>query len=181
MNEETQMTVGLLTGASSTSRCSTWQKIPWSKVTAHVFRLQVRIAKAEREGRPSKVKALQRLLTTSFYGRCLAVKRVTSNKGRNTPGVDGVTLNTPNQKIEMINELKRRGYTPLPSRRIYIPKKIRETEAAFNSSYKRSMHASHMASGFSPNSRRKSRPKCIWIQTETVDPRCHRRLLYCFI
>ena len=117
------MTVSLLTGASSTSRCNTWQEIPWPKATAHVFRLQVRIAKAEREGRPSKVKALQRLLTTSFYGRCLAVKRVTSNKGRNTPGVDGVTLNTPNQKMKMINELKRRGYTPLPSRRIHIPKK----------------------------------------------------------
>jgi len=48
----------------------------------------MRIAKADREGRRGKVKALQRLLTTSFYAKCLAVKRVTKNTGSKTPGVD---------------------------------------------------------------------------------------------
>jgi len=123
MNEETQMTADYSAGASSTTRCSTWQTIPWSKATAHVLRLQMRIAKAEREGRPSRVNALQRLLTTSFYSRCLAIKRVTSNKGSKTPGVDGVTLKTPNQKMQTVNTLKRRGYTPSPLRRIHILKK----------------------------------------------------------
>ena len=33
-------------------------------------------------GRTGKVKSLQWLLTHSFYGRALAVKRVTSNKGK---------------------------------------------------------------------------------------------------
>ncbi|MBA2651481.1 MAG: group II intron reverse transcriptase/maturase [Tatlockia sp.] len=94
-----------------------------SKAKALVLRLQIRIAKAEREGRPGKVKALQRLLTTSFYGRYLAVKRVTSSKGKNTLGVDGVILRTPGQKFKAVNELKRMGYTPSPLRRIHIPKK----------------------------------------------------------
>ena len=117
------MTTEKPVGASSTKRCDNWNSIPWFKAKAQVIRLQMRIAKAEREGRPGKVKALQRLLTTSFYGRCLAIKRVTSSKGKNTPGVDGVVIRTPNQKIKAANELKKMGYKPSPLRRIYIPKK----------------------------------------------------------
>jgi RNA-directed DNA polymerase len=116
------MTTSNTVGASST-KPSTWHSIHWSKAKAHVFRLQTRIAKAEREGRRGKVKALQRLLTNSFYGRCTAIKRVTSSTGGRTPGVDGVVLRTPNQKMNAIFELKIRGYKPLPLRRIYIPKK----------------------------------------------------------
>ncbi len=73
------MTTSNLAGASSTKRPHDWNAIPWSKAKAQVLRLQMRIAKAEREGRRGKVNALQRLLTTSFYGKCLAVKRVTSS------------------------------------------------------------------------------------------------------
>lgn len=83
----------------------------------------MRIAKAEREGRGGKVKALQRLLTTSFYGKCTAIKRVTSSSGSKTPGVDGVVLKTPADKMNAVFDLKSRGYKPLPLRRIYIPKK----------------------------------------------------------
>jgi RNA-directed DNA polymerase len=58
------------------------------------------------------VKALQWLLTHSFSGRALAVKRVTENKGRNTPGVDKVTWKTPVAKANAIASLKRRGIRP---------------------------------------------------------------------
>lgn len=51
MNEETQMTVTPVAGASSAKRCNNWLAIPWPKAKAQVFRLQTRIAKAEREGR----------------------------------------------------------------------------------------------------------------------------------
>src|SRR5687768_4396708 len=107
MNEETQMTVDLSAGASSTQHPSHWRALPWPKIKKHVFQLQVRIAKAEREGRKGKVKALQRLLTSSFYAKCLAVKRVTSNKGNKTPGVDGVIFRTSRQKINAVFDLKR--------------------------------------------------------------------------
>jgi len=123
MNEETQMTAEQSAGASSTKHPSNWQELPWSKISAHVFRLQVRIAKAEREGRKGRVQALQRLLTSSFYAKCLAVKRVTSNKGSKTPGVDGVVLRTCRQKMNVVFDLKRRDYNPSPLRRIHIPKK----------------------------------------------------------
>ena len=100
-----------------------WQSIDWEKAHRTVRRLQVRIAKATQEGRWGKVKALQRLLTHSFSGKVLAVKRVTENKGRRTPGVDGETWNTPEKKAKAIQMLQTRGYCPQPLKRTYIPKK----------------------------------------------------------
>ena len=87
----------------------------------------MRIAKAVKEAKPGKVKALQWLVTHSFYAKLLAVKRVTSNKGRKTPGVDGVVWKGARAKMKAARSLKRRGYKPLPLRRIYIPKKIKGT------------------------------------------------------
>ena len=65
---------------------------------------------------------MQRLLTCSFYGKALAVKRVTENKGKRTSGVDQVLWSTPESKLKAIGSLQRRGYRPLPLRRVYIPK-----------------------------------------------------------
>jgi RNA-directed DNA polymerase len=79
--------------------------------------------KATQEGRHNKVKALQWLLTHSFSGKALAVKRATENKGKNTPGVDKVVWKTPEAKTNAIESMKRRGYSPLPLRRVLIPKK----------------------------------------------------------
>lgn len=56
-----------------------------------VRQLQVRIVKAQEEGRYNKVKTLQYLLTRSQSARILAVERVASNDGKKTPGVDGET------------------------------------------------------------------------------------------
>ncbi|KTD60483.1 reverse transcriptase [Legionella santicrucis] len=117
------MTVKQFAGASPAACHQSWQELPWSRINTHVFRLQMRIAKAEREGRLGKVKALQRLLTSSFYGKCLAVKRVTSNVGAKTAGVDGITWRTPESKMQAVNSLSRKAYKPLPLRRVYIPKK----------------------------------------------------------
>jgi len=78
--------------------------------------------KATREGRWGKVKALQRLLTHSFSGKALAVKRVTENQGKRTAGVDHVLWRTAAAKLEAIRSLRSRGYRPLPLRRVYIPK-----------------------------------------------------------
>ncbi len=122
LNEEKQMTANRLPGASST-KVKSWNAINWQTVKTHVRRLQLRIAKAVRERRFGKVKSLQWLLTHSFYAKLLAVKRITENSGKNTPGVDNVLWKTPLKKIRAVLSLKRRGYSPLPLRRIYIPKK----------------------------------------------------------
>jgi RNA-directed DNA polymerase len=99
-----------------------WHAIDWHKANQNVRRLQARIVKATQEGRWDKVKALQRLLTHSFSGKVLAVRRVTENQGKNTPGVDGEIWNTPTKKAKAALSLRQRGYRPFPLRRIYIPK-----------------------------------------------------------
>jgi len=100
-----------------------WEEIEWQKARAYVKKLQMRIVKAQKEGHYSKVKSLQWLLTHSFYAKALAVKRVTSNSGKRTSGVDHELWLTPQAKFNAISKLNRRGYRPQPLRRHYIPKK----------------------------------------------------------
>src|SRR5881227_995149 len=99
-----------------------WHAIDWHKVNHNVRRLQARIVKATQEGKWGKVKALQHLLTHSFSGKALAVRRVTENQGKNTPGVDQDIWDTPEKKAQAVHTLKQRGYHPHPLRRVYIPK-----------------------------------------------------------
>ena len=112
---------------ASSGEVRTWDQVDWPQCEHHVRRIQARIVKATREGRWHKVKALQWLLTHSFSGKALAVRRVTENQGRNTPGVDKITWKTPGAKTNAIVSLKRRGYSPLPLRRVLIPKKNGKT------------------------------------------------------
>src|ERR1035438_4991971 len=99
-----------------------WHGIDWATAHRTVRRLQMRIAKAVREKRWGKVKTLQWLLTRSFYGKAIAVKRVTENQGKKSPGVDGEIWDTPETKAKAVMSLRRRGYQPRPLRRVYIPK-----------------------------------------------------------
>jgi RNA-directed DNA polymerase len=108
-------------GASSGHKVN-WHGIDWAKAHRTVRRLQVRIAKATRERRWGRVKALQWLLTRSFSAKVVAVKRVTENQGKRTPGVDHETWRTPEAKAKAVMPLKRRGYKPQPLRRVFIPK-----------------------------------------------------------
>lgn len=109
-------------GAPST-RIIHWKAINWQIVEDQVRRLQLRIAKAIKLGRYAKAKALQWLLTHSFFAKLLAIKQVTQNSGKRTAGIDGIIWKTDRQKIKASNELRRKGYKAQPLRRIYIPKK----------------------------------------------------------
>jgi RNA-directed DNA polymerase len=107
---------------ASSAWVETWDQIDWDRCDRRVRRLQARIVQATRAGRWGKVKALQRLLTHSFSGKALAVKRVTGNQGKKTAGVDHALWGTPQAKLKAIGLLRPRGYQPLPLRRVYIPK-----------------------------------------------------------
>ena len=120
LDEERRKAAGRPAGASSNLA---WSAIDWSQVHRQVWRLQVRIAKAVREQKWGKVRALQRILTRSRAGRLWAVRRVTTNKGKRTPGIDGVVWRTSREKLAAVETLKRRGYRPQPLRRVYIPKR----------------------------------------------------------
>jgi RNA-directed DNA polymerase len=115
------MAVIPMTGAASGDEVD-WHQIDWASAHRTARRLQMRIAKAVREGRWGRVKALQWLLTHSRSGKAIAVKRVTENQGKKTPGVDGEIWDTPVKRARGMMSLTRRGYCPQPLRRVFIPK-----------------------------------------------------------
>jgi RNA-directed DNA polymerase len=109
-------------GASS-AKPRDWKSQPWDRLRQEVRRLQMRIAEAIKEKKYGRARSLQWILTHSHSAKMLAIQRVTTNKGRNTPGVDGKVWRSDRQKLAAIGLLRRRGYKPQPLRRIYIPKK----------------------------------------------------------
>src|SRR5256712_6207055 len=120
-HEAKQMTTAQAVGAVS-REAAEWYAIDWRAINRNVRRLQVRIVQATKASRWGRVRALQRLLTHSYSGKVLAVRRVTENNGKETPGVDQEIWDTPETKTQAIHALEQRGYQPQPLRRVYIPK-----------------------------------------------------------
>ncbi|MGH9914763.1 MAG: group II intron reverse transcriptase/maturase, partial [Pyrinomonadaceae bacterium] len=108
--------------AGASLRPVDWHSIHWKRANRNVRRLQRRIAKAKQQGKKRKVRALQIILTRSDGARCLAVRRITENSGKRTPGVDGQKLDTPEKKAQAVQHLNREDYQPQPLKRTYIPK-----------------------------------------------------------
>jgi len=115
------MTAAYTAGAAS-HHVADWHGIDWSQVSRTVRRLQARIVKATQAGRWGKVHALQHLLTHSFSAKALAVRRVTENQGKGTPGIDRVVWDRPEKKLTAIDTLTQHGYRAQPLRRVYIAK-----------------------------------------------------------
>ena len=65
----------------------------------------------------------QYLLTHSYYGKALAVRKVTTNKGKNTSGVDKELWSTPASKMRGVLTLTDKNYKAKPLRRVFIEKK----------------------------------------------------------
>ena len=91
-----------------------WHTILWRKVIQRVSRLQRRIAKAVKEGKWGKAKALMYLVSKSFYAKLLAVFRVTTNKGGNTPGVDNIVWLNAYKKLHAAQASKQEAMLPNP-------------------------------------------------------------------
>jgi RNA-directed DNA polymerase len=100
-----------------------WESINWKAVDKRINKLQTRITKATLRGNRNLVKKLQHLLTSSFYAKLSAVRRVTSNKGKRTPGIDNQRWQSPSAKYKAALGLKTKGYKAKPLKRIYIEKK----------------------------------------------------------
>ena len=77
-----------------------WNQIDWKKAEEQVNRLQIRIVKATLEQKWRLIKRLQYLITNSFYAKALTVRRVVTNSGKKTPGIDGVLWKADKEKME---------------------------------------------------------------------------------
>ena len=100
-----------------------WNAIDWRKAEDIVNRMQCRISKAQIKGDANLVKRLQYLLVNSFSAKALAVRRVTTAKGKHTSGTDGELWLTPKSKADAVRRLNAGRYRAKPLRRIYIPKR----------------------------------------------------------
>lgn len=111
---------------SSNKKRLNWQDIDWKQCKIHLQTLQNNLVIAYKNN-PYDVKTIkdiQSQILRSFSARALAVYKVTTNRGKNTAGIDGKLLRTSSQKMTAINSLKNfmKGYTPKPVKRVYIPK-----------------------------------------------------------
>lgn len=120
-----------------------WRNIDWEKAERHIRHLQSRISKAYTDGKTNLAKRLQYLLTNSFYAKALAVRRVSQkNKGKKTPGVDGVLWRSDSERMLAALSLNEGRYRSKPTRRIYIPKKNgKQRPLSIPTMYDRAMQA----------------------------------------
>src|SRR5579859_249507 len=110
--------------ANVTERRTDWNAIDWKSANRQVRNLRQRIFRASQEGNLKKVRSLQRLMLRSYSNTLLSVRRVTQiNKGKETAGVDKITVKTPTARGELVDELiSHQPWRATPTRRVYIPK-----------------------------------------------------------
>jgi len=104
-------------------RCD-WTAVNWRKVNRVVKNLRQRIFRAASEGDLKRVRSLQKMMLRSRSNVLQSVRRVTQqNKGRNTPGVDHVVVDTDRARGKMVDTLlNHQPWRVQPVRRVYIPK-----------------------------------------------------------
>lgn len=100
-----------------------WFDLPWQDCYRKVENLQNNILVAYQKGDMGKVKQLQHNLVHSYETRALAVRIVTTNKGKETPGVDKVAKLTPKEKAQLVIDLlNHRKVDSKPVRRVWLSK-----------------------------------------------------------
>jgi len=102
-----------------------WSQIDWRKIEKTVLRLQHRIFMAKVKGDVKGMESLQRLLASSRAAKLLAIRKVgQENRGRRTPGVDGVVSisDAHRERLSVLDE-----YT-----RHIIPRGVSSMSAAVN-------------------------------------------------
>ncbi len=98
-----------------------WSQVNWRKVNKSVKNLRQRIFLARKLGNFRKLRSLQNLLQKSYANLLLSVRRITqTNKGKATAGIDKEIVNTPNQRVILVNNWN--GGNTKPTKRVMIPK-----------------------------------------------------------
>ena len=98
-----------------------WSQINWRKINKLVRNLRQRIFRARKLGNFRKLQNLQKLMNRSYANLLLSVRRITqTNQGKATAGIDKEVVNTPEQRVILVNNWD--GGNLKPTRRVEIPK-----------------------------------------------------------
>lgn len=99
-----------------------FKSINWAQCAKELTQLQQNITVAYENGNLVEVTKWQEMLVRSFAARALAVRKVMTNPGGKTPGIDNVVWDDKTG-YEAIKELRDLGsYKASPVRRVFIPK-----------------------------------------------------------
>ena len=100
---------------------SDWNQVNWKKARKIVNNLRKRIFRARKLGQWKQLRRLQKLLLRSYANLLLAIRQITQqNHGKNTAGVDKEVINTPEKRVNLVNNWKE--MVASPTKRVYIPK-----------------------------------------------------------
>ena len=99
-----------------------WQDIRWKAIEKYVFNMQKKIYQASLNDKNMEVMRLQKILVRSKAAKLKAIRKVTQdNIGKKTPGVDGIKSIPPEQRLNLLTDLRLDG-NAAPIKRVYIPK-----------------------------------------------------------
>jgi RNA-directed DNA polymerase len=110
--------------ANGTDRSTDWSSVNWRKANRRVRNLRQRIYRASQASDWNTVRSLQKLMLGSYSNTLVSVRRVTQiNQGRKTPGVDKLTVKTPEERGRLVDHLMTfQPWKAKPAKRVYIPK-----------------------------------------------------------
>ena len=98
-----------------------WSQVNWRKVKKIVRNLQQRIFRAKKLGQWKQLRRLQKLLLKSYANLLLSVRQITQvNTGKQTAGIDRSVINTPAQRVKLVNQWSMPKASP--TKRVFIPK-----------------------------------------------------------
>ena len=98
-----------------------WSQINWQKVRKIVRNLRRRIFRARKLGQWKQLRRLQKLMLKSYANLLLCVRQITQvNRGKATAGIDKEVINTPAERVKLVNNWS--WESPRPTRRVFIPK-----------------------------------------------------------
>ena len=113
--------VSLLTTNGLKRRLEDWNRINWRKINKLVRNLRQRIFRARKLGNFRRLRNLQKLMQRNYANLLLSVRRITQiNQGKATAGIDREVVNTPQQRVTLVNNWD--GGNLKPTRRVEIPK-----------------------------------------------------------